>query len=629
MQSLISGAECSTTSNPLSQVLKHTDSDRSLQRDRIDGPSSSRLHHLPPSTSRPINAVDVAVARQFFDSANSQSNIPAFNGPMGAMSRHMLENLHQTPHAGPMHTPELAPAWVPSMNGSISPASGDSRWSEEFRQAPSVTPSATAHFNESHMPLYNVRPGYSAMNGMSQPFYQPPLQSVTPSVNWDQEFTRVDVKGKGKAVDLDFEDAFNRAASLANERSRIVEVFENESLEAAFERINLADNPGDGEALSDFEEIWSRLKHPEFPPSTEDSVKFESDLQELMGFHPDELEYGEDMERAWAINPDYEDGEHIQFDDDGIPILKPYKFETENHYLAEQGSHLTRAKQLLNENGSLTDAALLIEAAIQQGDLGEGGYEAWILLGETRSMDERENAGMQALTEGVRIAREAGVTGPGMLSLAISYTNESFDRASHSTLVRWLLAKYTSLVPEELKGPLPASQWASHDRAAEAFLAVARHHHAQGHMDPDLQIGLGVLFYTNSEFDKARDCFESALTARPKDYLLWNRLGSCLSNGSKPEEALVVYREALQLRPTYTRAIYNVGVACLNISAHKEAAEHFLSALAMQESVGGEKSEQLWQTLRKCFAAMNRQDLVEAAKAGQTLERFRKEGFEF
>jgi len=47
-----------------------------------------------------------------------------------------------------------------------------------------------------------------------------------------------------------------------------------------------------------------------------------------------------------------------------------------------------------------------------------------------------------------------------------------------------------------------------------------------------------------------------------QDYVLWNRLGSSLSNGSKPEEALGAYREALQLRPSYTRAIYNVGVAC-------------------------------------------------------------------
>jgi len=31
-QSLIAGAECAMPANPLSQVLKHTESDRSLQR---------------------------------------------------------------------------------------------------------------------------------------------------------------------------------------------------------------------------------------------------------------------------------------------------------------------------------------------------------------------------------------------------------------------------------------------------------------------------------------------------------------------------------------------------------------------------------------------------------------------
>ena len=52
------------------------------------------------------------------------------------------------------------------------------------------------------------------------------------------------------------------------------------------------------------------------------------------------------------------------------------------------------------------------------------------------------------------------------------------------------------------------------------------------------------------------------MRALTQDYLLWNRLGSSLSNGNKPEESLGAYREALVLRPTYTRAIYNVGVAC-------------------------------------------------------------------
>jgi hypothetical protein len=57
----------------------------------------------------------------------------------------------------------------------------------------------------------------------------------------------------------------------------------------------------------------------------------------------------------------------------------------------------------------------MLEAAIQQGELGEGGYESWVLLGETRNMDEREEAGMRALLHGVKRAEESGAAGAGML----------------------------------------------------------------------------------------------------------------------------------------------------------------------------------------------------------------------
>lgn len=41
----------------------------------------------------------------------------------------------------------------------------------------------------------------------------------------------------------------------------------------------------------------------------------------------------------------------------------------------------------------------------------------------------------------------------------------------------------------------------------------------------------------------------------------------------------------------------------LNIGAHKEAAEHLLSALSMQEATG-EKSKQLLQTLRRALISL-------------------------
>lgn len=82
---------------------------------------------------------------------------------------------------------------------------------------------------------------------------------------------------------------------------------------------------------------------------------------------------------------------------------------------------MNEAKTLLDQGGSLTEVALLLEAAIQKGELGKGGYEAWILLGEVRSMDEREEAGMRALAEGVKRAEAAGAAGEGMLVTLIHF----------------------------------------------------------------------------------------------------------------------------------------------------------------------------------------------------------------
>lgn len=103
-------------------------------------------------------------------------------------------------------------------------------------------------------------------------------------------------------------------------------------------------------------------------------------------------------------------------------------------------SLLNDAKALLEQNGSLSEAGLLLEAAIQKGELGEGGYEAWILLGETRVMDEREEAGMRSLMEGVKLAEIANGDGAGMLVRRIS----QFQSIYHERIVsvtRYLVHK--------------------------------------------------------------------------------------------------------------------------------------------------------------------------------------------
>ena len=88
--------------------------------------------------------------------------------------------------------------------------------------------------------------------------------------------------------------------------------------------------------------------------------------------------------------------------------------------------------------------------------------------------------------------------------------------------------------------------WDVQECVTDAFLNLAREQHTQGYMDAVVQIGLGIC----NKFDRAKDCFDSALSMRRKVCarcdvgwirvgvwfiflfavgLLWNRLGS-LSN---------------------------------------------------------------------------------------------------
>ncbi len=82
-------------------------------------------------------------------------------------------------------------------------------------------------------------------------------------------------------------------------------------------------------------------------------------------------------------------------------------------------------------------------------------------------------------------------------------------------LMRWLLARFPFYTPPpETMESLRKTPWDSINRVTEAFLDVARQQHAQGTVDADVQTGLGVLFYTNRDYDGARDCFESALKGK-------------------------------------------------------------------------------------------------------------------
>lgn len=89
-------------------------------------------------------------------------------------------------------------------------------------------------------------------------------------------------------------------------------------------------------------------------------------------------------------------------------------------------------------------------------------------------------------------------------------------------LLRWLRSRFPShpVSEETINAVHTNSSWDTHTRVTEVFINLARIQHQQGILDPDVQIGLGVMFYTNGEYDRAKDCFESALAARPKVFVI-------------------------------------------------------------------------------------------------------------
>lgn len=110
--------------------------------------------------------------------------------------------------------------------------------------------------------------------------------------------------------------------------------------------------------------------------------------------------------------------------------------EKNNQYVNKPNTSLSKAKEMLASGQvSLSEVARMFEAAIQEGDLGEGGYEAWILLGEVRSMDEREGPGLAAFREGVQIAKENGGAGGVGLLVCIIFLSSLLSLRPSSLLV--------------------------------------------------------------------------------------------------------------------------------------------------------------------------------------------------
>ncbi|XP_036394055.1 peroxisomal biogenesis factor 5 isoform X2 [Megalops cyprinoides] len=314
---------------------------------------------------------------------------------------------------------------------------------------------------------------------------------------------------------------------------------------------------------------------------------------------------------------------------------KGYQFEEDNPYLSHQDPLNEGVRRM--EAGDIPGAVRLFESAVQREP---DNQLAWQYLGTCQAENEQEFAAISALRRCIELKHD-NLTA--LMALAVSFTNESLHRQACETLRDWLKynPKYRHILEQSERerekdggrerekerdrfgSLLPESLFAE---VQSLFLSAAASEPSR--VDPQLQCGLGVLFNLSGEYDKAVDCFTAALSVTPQDYLLWNKLGATLANGSRSEEAVAAYRRALELQPGFVRSRYNLGISCVNLGAHREAVEHFLEALSLQRQAAGEgeggagkgagaaatmMSDNIWSTLRMALSMMGESSLYAAA----------------
>ncbi|KAI6709754.1 hypothetical protein JHW43_007733 [Diplocarpon mali] len=644
--SFLGGPECSTAGNPLSQFTKHVQDDKSLQRHRLVGRPGGSLQGMRSQGGLGgVGSQDVMMN----DFIQQNGHLPE--------QLAMQHDLHQNSHLGGGSSSPGLNGWAQEYN----PAVDQARMEAAFKVPQGTVFSANdfARFQQMNQAARTGSPlaqqigngyqGYQVprmgmgmgmgtgmgMGGMAMGMGMMNHSQFQPHNSQQQD------KGKGKMIELDdehWEEQFKQIDLQGQELAA----------EAELEQMDRSVFESETSYDGDFESIWNGIQA---------ETAAARDLADAahMGLHTGDYGDWDSFDNLTTREP---------FRD---PQLGDYMFEEENIF-KEVGNPFEEGMRIMHEGGNLSLAALAFEAAVQKDPQH---VDAWVLLGSAQAQNEKETPAIRALEQALNIDPS---NLSALMGLAVSYTNEGYDTTAYRTLERWLSVKYPSIIP-----PSALSHSADvgftdrhllHEKITDLFISAAQLSPDGEHMDPDVQVGLGVLFYGAEEYDKAVDCFSAALASSESGtsnqggqvHLLWNRLGATLANSGRSEEAINAYEKALTLRANFVRARYNLGVSCINIGCYDEAASHLLGALAMHkvvENEGREKardllssaatgldasgnvseavlermisqnqSTNLYDTLRRVFSQMGRRDLAERVVVGMDVEAFRGD-FEF
>ncbi|KAF9894374.1 Peroxisomal membrane signal receptor PTS1 [Aspergillus nanangensis] len=654
--SFLGGAECSTAGNPLTQFTKHVQDDKSLQRDRLVGrgpggmQESMRSHGMMGGQDQMMD-----------EFAQQPGQLPGAAPQPFAMEqlRRELDHFQTTPPR--TGSPGWAAEFDPGEHARMEAAFGGQQ-GPMMNNGSGFTPAEFARFQQQSGMPQTSSPATSAQPMMGG--YQRPMGGMGMGMGYmggmggmgmmgrpyggqmgmqqPAEATTQD-KGKGRMVELDDENWEAQFAEMETAQGQKLDDEANDAIEAELNDLDRSVTDADHA----FESVWQRVQ-----AETAANRKL---AEEDTDFNIDDNLHMGDM-GEW----DGFDTLNTRFRD---PQLGDYMFEEDNVFRTVNNPFEEGVK-IMREGGNLSLAALAFEAAVQKDPQH---VQAWTMLGSAQAQNEKELPAIRALEQALKCD---GNSLDALMGLAVSYTNEGYDSTAYRTLERWLSVKYPQIInPKDLSSDADlgfTDRQLLHERVTELFINAAQLSPSGEQMDPDVQVGLGVLFYCAEEYDKAVDCFSAALASTESGtvnqqeqlHLLWNRLGATLANSGRSEEAIEAYEQALNINPNFVRARYNLGVSCINIGCYPEAAQHLLGALSMhrvveqegreraREIVGGgdggiddeelermlhisqNQSTNLYDTLRRVFSQMGRRDLADMVVAGMDVNVFRKE-FEF